>query len=162
MTGAWANAYCEPLEPAIRHSVDFTVQGVAQPAGSKRAFVIGGRAVVADANKRSAPWKAIVRARALEAMEGSPPLEGPLHLSVVFWLPRPKSHMAASGLPRSSAPRYPVTRPDATKLLRGTEDACTGVVWGDDAQIVCQRVEKRYCSELNMDPQVWIVATVLG
>jgi Holliday junction resolvase RusA-like endonuclease len=38
----------------------------------------------------------------------------------------------------------PVVMPDATKLLRGLEDALTGVVWHDDAQIVSQHVEKRY------------------
>jgi Holliday junction resolvase RusA-like endonuclease len=38
-----------------------------------------------------------------------------------------------------------VTRPDATKLWRPTEDALTGIVWRDDSQIIRQLVRKRYC-----------------
>ena len=35
-------------------------------------------------------------------------------------------------------------RPDATKLVRAVEDALTGLVWRDDAQVVIQTVRKRY------------------
>lgn len=43
-----------------------------------------------------------------------------------------------------AANAYPITKPDSTKLVRAVEDALTGVLWGDDAQVVDQHVFKRY------------------
>lgn len=76
-------------------------------------------------------------------MNGAGLLDGPLVLVVQFYVPRPKSHYGARGL-RPSAPDYPAVRPDVTKLLRAVEDACTGVVWRDDAQVVEQHAGKSY------------------
>lgn len=124
--------------------VSFTVYGVPQPAGSKRAFARkGGGVIVTDDAKRSRPWKTQVAQAAGEAVNGAGLLDGPLELLVVFTVPRPKGHYGARGL-RPSAPAYPAVRPDVTKLLRAVEDACTGVVWRDDAQVVEQHATKRY------------------
>jgi len=80
-------------------------------------------------------------------------LGGALEVSVIFTVPRPKGHFGARGL-KPSAPAYPTVRPDVTKLLRAVEDACTGIVWRDDAQIVAQHAIKRYgepaCAEIRV------------
>lgn len=125
--------------------LSFAVYGIAQPAGSKRAFKhrSTGRVLVVDDAKKSRPWKQEVSEAALYARHGDELLEGPLLLEVTFWLPRPKGHFGKKGL-RPSAPRFPVVRPDATKLLRAVEDACTGIIWRDDAQIVTQIIQKAY------------------
>lgn len=124
--------------------VTFTVYGVAQPAGSKTAGrTKDGRTFVRDSAKRGQPWRRQVAQVAGEAVNGGGLLEGPLELSVIFTMPRPKSHYGAHGL-RPSAPAYPTTRPDATKLLRAVEDACTGIIWRDDAQVVAQHAYKVY------------------
>ena len=129
--------------PAAR-SVSFTVHGVAAPAGSKTAGrTRDGRNFVRDSSRRSAPWKRQVAQAAGEAMDGAPLLEGALRLGVVFTVPRPQGHYGAKGL-RPSAPKYPTVRPDVTKLLRAVEDAMTGVVWRDDAQVVWQAAWKEY------------------
>lgn len=124
--------------------VQFVVYGVAQPAGSKRAGQTKtGRLFVRDDAKKSRPWKSEVSAAAVDAMSSSELLAGPLELEVVFTVPRPKGHFGARGL-RPSAPAYPAVRPDVTKLLRAVEDACTGIVWRDDAQVVEQYARKQY------------------
>ena len=129
--------------PEVR-SVSFTVHGKAQPAGSKTAGVTkSGRTFVRDSARRSAPWKREVAQAAGEAMQGGPLLEGPLRLGVVFAVPRPKGHYGARGL-KPSAPEHPTVRPDVTKLVRAVEDAMTGVVWRDDAQVVWQVAWKEY------------------
>jgi Holliday junction resolvase RusA-like endonuclease len=126
---------------------EFFVPGVPQPAGSKRAFPyrkgdgrLGVR--VADDAKHGKDWRVAV-AWAAEVAHPAPPLEGPLWLAVTFILPRPKGHFGKRGL-RASAPPRPIVKPDATKLLRALEDACTGILWRDDAQIVVQHVSKEY------------------
>jgi crossover junction endodeoxyribonuclease RusA len=124
--------------------LSFTVYGQAQPAGSKVAMrTKQGKLLVRDAAKGSRPWKTQVAQAAGEAMNGTGLLDGALEVSVIFTVPRPKGHFGKRGL-RPSAPEHPTTRPDVTKLLRAVEDACTGIVWRDDAQIVAQHAVKRY------------------
>jgi Holliday junction resolvase RusA-like endonuclease len=130
-------------------AVTFTVPGLPQPAGSKRAFAhrTTGRIVVTDANKNARSWKTDVAGVAAAAMRGAPLLEGPLELAVIFHVPRPKGHYGTgrnAGAVRAAAPTHPTVKPDVTKLLRAVEDAMTGIVWRDDAQVVVQRAEKRY------------------
>jgi Holliday junction resolvase RusA-like endonuclease len=132
--------------------IEFTVPGRAEPAGSKRAFPIkranGTVGVsVTDANPRAKTWQAEVRSQAKDAIQDATLLEGPLELSLTFYLRHPKSHFGTgrnADQLRPSAPGYPTTKPDTTKLVRGVEDALTGVVWRDDAQIVHQVASKFY------------------
>jgi Holliday junction resolvase RusA-like endonuclease len=119
------------------------VYGDAKPAGSKRAFVRGNRAMVVDANPNAGTWKKQVAQAAGEQWAGGL-LDGPLAVTFSFFRPRPKSHFTGKGELRAAAPEYPATRPDTTKLVRGVEDALTGIVWRDDAQIVYQLATKHY------------------
>jgi Holliday junction resolvase RusA-like endonuclease len=124
--------------------VEIVVYGIAQPAGSKvPGRTKDGRLFVRDDAKHSRPWKQQVAATAGAQRGNTPTLAGPLSLDVVFYLPRPKGHYGTKGL-RPSAPAFPTVRPDATKLLRAVEDALTGIVWRDDAQIVTQTARKRF------------------
>lgn len=130
-------------------TVTFTVLGKPQPAGSKRAFQNRhtGRVSVVDANAKSRPWKQEVAGAAMVKTGVRLPLEGPLSLHVTFFLARRKWHYGTgknAALLKPSAPTWPTTRPDATKLLRAVEDALTGIVWRDDAQVVAQHVYKEY------------------
>jgi Holliday junction resolvase RusA-like endonuclease len=139
-------------------SYRFIVWGVAQPAGSKQAFVPlhphtkqpyrnanGGIVVsVVDDNKRSKGWKRLVAKTAQEEC-GTPLLPGPLKVTLAFYRERPKSHCGAVGLNKVGRETpYPITKPDSGKLARGTIDAMTGIMYGDDAQIVDDITLKRY------------------
>lgn len=127
--------------------VSFTVYGIPAPAGSKRGFQRGGRVIITDDSKRSRPWKAQVATAAGETMDGAGLLSGPLLLEVLFVMPRPRGHLGTgrnAERVRASAPTHPIVKPDTTKLLRAVEDALTGIVWRDDAQVVVQHVEKVY------------------
>lgn len=122
----------------------FQVHGVPAPGGSKRGFYSPKlkRVIITEDCKRSRPWRALVSDAALAVHQG-PPLAGPLRLEVEFVLPRPKHHTGARGL-KASAPHHHTSAPDATKLLRSTEDALKGIAWTDDAQVAVQAVSKRY------------------
>ena len=136
--------------------IRFEVIGVPQPGGSKNAFplrhkdgspVIGknGRqvTVVSDANPKVKDWRVAVVAAAREVYRG-PLLDEPLSLRVLFRFPRLKGHFRSNGLLRSSAPPYPASRPDTTKLVRALEDALKGVLWRDDDRVVEQWAAKVY------------------
>jgi Holliday junction resolvase RusA-like endonuclease len=148
-------------------SVKFTVYGVAQPAGSKRGFynAKAGRVIVTDANAKSRPWKALVSDAAVQAMtigdpngqsrvlEMAAPLDGPLLLELTFWMPRPKGHYGKKGV-RPSAPRFPTVKPDVLKLARGVEDALSGIVYRDDAQVVTEVLQKAYGEPARVEVRV--------
>jgi Holliday junction resolvase RusA-like endonuclease len=121
---------------------EFWVPGIPAPGGSKRAFVVAGKARITDDAKGNRDWKTKVAQVAHEAHEG-PLLMGPLRVRFEFYVLRPKGHWGARGL-RPSAPLHPTTKPDVLKLARSTEDALTGVLWGDDSQTVTLELEKRY------------------
>ncbi len=126
--------------------VEITVYGSAQPAGSKRAFVVNGRAHVTDDAKGSRPWKQRVAQAAGESYGGEL-LSGPLSVEMTFYQPRPKGHYGTgrnAEMVKASAPARPTTRPDVLKLARAVEDALSGVVYRDDSQIVDEHLHKRY------------------
>jgi len=132
--------------------ITFTVYGEPRPAGSKRAFPhpTTGRIIVKDeSGKKGEAWRRDVQAAAQAAYDG-PLLEGPLRVAFTFYRPRPKGHYGtgrnAEKL-KPSAPRFPITRPDVLKLARAVEDALTGLLWRDDAQIVDERLIKRFAED---------------
>ena len=138
------------IEDAKLTQVDLVivVPGIAQPAGSKRSFIVRGkngrpdRAATVDANPKQKSWQRLVRECAEEACAGRNVLLGPVELSAVFMLQRPKSHYGSgrnAGTIKATAPYYVATRPDLDKLMRAIGDALTGVVWRDDAQVAWLR-----------------------
>lgn len=150
----------------------FIVIGKPQPAGSKRAFALRkgdvptGRVAVVDDNPAAKNWQHAVAEKAADAMKtldvdaGRPVLllDGPLGLAVIFTIRRPAGHYGTgrnTAKLKPSAPEHPTVRPDCTKLLRAVEDAMSGVVWRDDAQVVEQAVSKRYGEPENADILVW-------
>ena len=120
------------------------IEGRPQPGGSKSAFHIAkiNRTVVTDSNKKAKPWKVEVAKQAMRQVKA--PLEGAISVTVYFNLKRPAFHFNSKGFVKESAPTRPIVKPDATKLWRPVEDALTGILWKDDAQVCAQLVIKQY------------------
>jgi crossover junction endodeoxyribonuclease RusA len=111
--------------------------------GSKRAFVPKGwtRPIITDSNRNLKTWQTLVSERASAALQELPAAEREqladgVRLTVAFYLPRPKT------LPKRVTAH--TKAPDCSKLIRGLEDALTGVVYHDDAQICDLIAMKRY------------------
>ena len=117
--------------------IAFFVPGIPAPQGSKRAFVVGKRAVLVESSKACKPWRDSVRAAALDAMQGRPLLEGPLRMDVTFAMPRP------ANVPKDRR-GWPATKPDRDKLLRAVSDALTAAVYRDDSQVCAGATRKEY------------------
>ena len=127
----------------ITDGLRFQVYGLPQPGGSKRAFVVGKRAMIVDANPKAKDWKTTVAQTVAEQYDG-PLLTGALELNVTFIMPRPKGHYGTgrnAGVLKTNAPKFHIVRPDSTKLLRPTEDALTGIIWRDDAQLAIRAMK---------------------
>ena len=102
------------------------VPGVAQPQGSKNAYLRGGRCVLVEANKNLPVWRAFVQDKLEEANAGCEPMLGAVSLTAIFFMPKPKTVTRL----------LPSVKPDLDKLIRAIGDAATksGVIQ-DDSQI---------------------------
>ena len=127
-----------------------TIPGTPRPQGSAK-WVVGrntGRPVPKKAPKEVAHRAALVDyLRRCQA--GAPPITGPVELSAVFAIPRPKSHHTKTGSLTSSAPLLHTYKPDLDKLCRLVGDALTiaGVI-KDDSLITVIHAEKRWVPQV--------------
>jgi len=130
--------------------ITIEVPGIPKPGGSKKAFVIGGKARITDAGGESTKiWRQDVRNEGQKVMKGIGLIAEPIAVEVSFYMPRPKAHYRTgkfAGQLKTTAPFKHTKKPDATKLWRSTEDALTGIVWTDDSAIYRQTICKYYSS----------------
>lgn len=129
--------------------IGFEVCGTPAPKGS---FRLGGRVrtrsgkyrpIVRKDSDRTDAWEQAVAWAARRAMEGAPPIAGPVVLEVTFWFVRPK---------RPANPYPPI---DLDKLARSTADALSGIAYLDDRQVVRLLAEKRYAEDPGARIEVW-------
>jgi crossover junction endodeoxyribonuclease RusA len=120
-------------------SVVIEVTGVPKPQGNKTVYnghVVEGK----DAKAREAfkSWRGAVtdKARAAAAEHGPFP-DGPLHLAITFWMPKPASARKGE--------RWAWKRPDIDKLERAVLDALTqsGLI-RDDSRVCSVAKSKLY------------------
>lgn len=107
------------------------VPGTPTPQGSKRAFVVGGRAVVTEsAGEKLKIWRAAVAAEVQATVNelGWELLEkDPCYVTLTFTLK-----------PAKADPKWWVfhrKRPDLDKLIRAVLDELSGRVFTDDSQV---------------------------
>jgi len=139
-------------------TLTFTVGGapVPQPrprvstwGGRGRAYTPKGHAV--HAFRQAIAIRATLAAKAARWARA----DRPLAVEVACWFVRPPSHLTAAGTPRPTAPAWPC-RADVDNLAKAVLDSITdsGVVWGDDDQVVRLVVSKAY------GPRAGVVVTV--
>jgi len=115
----------------------FEVYGIPAPQGSKKSI---GNGRFVEASKKLPAWRKNVAEAAADAMASVDwvTLSGPSELSVVFFLPRPRS------VPASKRP-LPLVPPDIDKLVRAVGDSCTTAgVWDDDSLVCKVTAHKMY------------------
>lgn len=120
------------------------VFGIPAPQGSKRGYVNKktGKVMVVENSKAVGPWRQNVTQAAGQARMGKDVscLQGPIGVTIFFWLPRPRT------APKSRT--HPTVAPDLDKLVRSTLDALTDAgVYVDDAQVCGLQVWKRYATD---------------
>ncbi len=138
--------------------VEVTVAGGAEPAGSKQPGMSStGKMFVRDANPKSREWKDRVAGAAAEAYTKAA-VDAALHFEVTEYRVRPAGHYGSgrnAGIVKDSAPAYPTTVPDLTKIVRGVEDALTKIVWVDDSRVVSLTATKSFGPQAGVVLRVW-------
>jgi Holliday junction resolvase RusA-like endonuclease len=125
------------------------------PKGQPRpkACIRGRHAGVYDPGTAE-EWKCIIRQEVKAKWDGVP-FSGPVHLNLVFNMPRPQSHFGKNGL-KVNAPRHHIGKPDADNLTKAVMDALSNLgVWDDDSTVAMLVVDKRYCPQ-DSKPGVWL------
>jgi Holliday junction resolvase RusA-like endonuclease len=141
----------------VRDEIAFTVVGTPAPKGSAKAFWSPKHARVmvwADNRDRLKVWEDVVRTAALRARgrDRQPWAAIPVHLELTFVFARPLTSVARNRIGH-------FVKPDLSKLVRGFEDALTGVLFQDDAQIVWLVARKDYApagEQSRVDVKVWV------
>lgn len=153
----------------------FFVPGEPMTKGSHKGFILvsgpKGKKVLVEVTASMAaalvgsPWTAramVVADRHVEKWERTikivasayapeEPLTGAIRLAVNFILRRPQS-VTAKKRP------YPIVKPDRDKMLRAVQDALTGIIYADDAQVVSGPVDKEYGADPGVEITVEEIA----
>lgn len=148
----------------IVHTITFSVVGRPVTKGSKTVHMRGETPVLVertDMKSKTRPrgeltrWMHAVSAAGIVAINRAgvvlPPegvWMGPVALSALFVLPIPPSYLLKSGRIKKGHSPVPTSPPDLDKLVRAVKDACSGVIYKDDAQVVRYRAPfgKRWAS----------------
>lgn len=73
--------------------------------------------------------------------------EGPLYVSIKFFIKRPKSHYRTgknAHLLKDGAPEYPTSTPDLDNYVKWVMDCLNGIAYKDDAIVVSLLAGKYY------------------
>jgi Holliday junction resolvase RusA-like endonuclease len=115
---------------------DLTIDVSGEPASQGSHSVINGRIVQVNSAKHKR-WRNAVVFAALDLItEDWTPIDEPVELSVIFYLPRPKTVLDRP---------LPSVMPDLDKLIRAVADSLTDArIYEDDSRIVRITAAKVY------------------
>lgn len=99
-----------------------------------------GFAYTPAATKNAEAW---VRSRAAQAWTAAP-LDGPLTVTLEIGVAVPRSWPKKRQADALAGLIWPTGKPDLDNQLKLIGDACNGILWRDDAQIVRVTVARRY------------------
>lgn len=118
---------------------DLTIDVSGEPASQGSHSVINGRIVQVNSSKHK-KWRNAVVFAALDLIgDDWTPIDEPVELTVIFYLPRPKSVLNRS---------FPAVMPDLDKLVRAVGDSLTnsGIII-DDSRIITITAKKLYADD---------------
>jgi Holliday junction resolvase RusA-like endonuclease len=124
---------------------------------------------LAHDNAALKPWAQAVAGAAILARAQSDRLDSPwrgvpIRVACRFYLPRVKADWGTGRNAlklKPSAATHHIRKPDVDKLVRGVLDALTGVLYGDDGQVVSAPAEKVLCGP-GESPRAEIEVEILG
>jgi Holliday junction resolvase RusA-like endonuclease len=123
--------------------------------GGKPVIGKGGRPmIVVHADGKSASYESLIRLAAAQALGDREPTEAPIEVEVTAyrlppssWLKGVRKLALAGGLSCTG-------KPDPDNIAKAVLDACNGVVWHDDAQVVGLTVRKRFAPIARLEVAV--------
>ena len=143
-------------------SIWFDVPGV--PVGKGRArsssrIVLGenGKQKIATRHHtpaKTANYEQAVALLARAAMRSREPLQGAIQATLHVGMPIPASWSQKKRNAAVMGEVWPTTKPDSDNVAKAVLDACNGIVFGDDSQVVKLVVVKQYAMEPGVSVQI--------
>ena len=132
----------------MNRKIEFFVPGAPVGKGRPRA-VRRGAGVVMFTPEKTAGYEALVAAAASNAMraEAGPLFTGPLEAVLEMRIPIPASWSKAHKAAALAGTELPTSKPDIDNVAKAILDACNGVVFRDDAQVVMLVATKAFSDE---------------
>ena len=93
---------------------------------------------------KTSEWEDVVREEARKAMGSSEPIDGPVALSLRFYLPIPASWSKKRTEAANLGHEHHIKKPDVDNFAKAVMDACNGVLFVDDSQVINLHVSKHY------------------
>ena len=132
----------------MNRKIEFFVPGAPVGKGRPRA-ARRGAGVVMFTPEKTAGYEALVAAAASNAMraEAWPLFTGPLEAVLEMRIPIPASWSKAHKAAALAGTELPTSKPDIDNVVKAILDACNGVVFRDDAQVVMLVATKAFSDE---------------
>ena len=130
----------------MSRKIEFFVPGTPVGKGRPRAARRGAGLVMFTPGK-TADYEALVAATAGNAMRAHQLLDGPLEAVLDVRFPVPVSWSKARRARALAGAEWHTSKPDADNVAKAILDACNGVVFRDDAQVVVLIATKAFSEE---------------
>lgn len=118
--------------------VIFTIPGEPVAKARARATMIAGRARMYTPAKTER-FEARVALFAQQAMQGRPPFDGAVALTVVALFPVSESWPKKRKAAALEGRELHTKKPDLDNVIKAVKDGMNGIVWRDDAQVAILR-----------------------
>lgn len=128
--------------------IRITVPGPPKALARNRTRIVnrkgGGQFVANYMPAESAKEQSSIRKFAYDAMGSRAPLDGPIDLRVVAYMPITPSWSQRKQMAALADQIRPTGRPDFDNLVKNLADAFKGIVWRDDTLVTEGMIWKRY------------------
>jgi Holliday junction resolvase RusA-like endonuclease len=141
-----SNGFSDSTPTIAEQAITVAISG--EPVAKGRARITRRGFAYTPAATRK--YEAHGRLAAQLAMDGRPPIEGPVRISVVVELPVPSSWSARKKAGALAGGIRPTSRPDVDNYVKAILDAVNGIVLADDALVVELHAIKHYGSVPQM------------
>jgi Holliday junction resolvase RusA-like endonuclease len=145
----------QPPSPSIR----IEVSGPVAPYRTRARILPGTNRVWSSRDRATVNYQAAIRTLAQHAMAGRPPFSGAVELAIEIHVAAPKSMAKYRRVRALAGLLRPTTRPDTTNVLKAAEDALTGIVFRDDAQVAVTHAVKVYAENPRLVIEVREIST---
>ena len=129
--------------PATWTEIRFTVPCIPRGKERHRSFYEDGE-IKHVASREAVAYERAIAKLARIAMQGQPATLDAVRFELVALMPVPASWSPSKQRLALVDGIRPVGKPDISNILKAAEDACNGVIYRDDAQIVDAQTLKRY------------------
>ncbi len=133
--------------------IRFTVPGLPQGKGRARISTRNG-SPRAYTPLKTVMYESLIALAGQDAMEGRPPIEGPVYLHVTATFPIAPSWTKRRKAEIASGMAWHTSKPDGDNIAKSVGDGLNGIAFKDDSQVALCKVLKVYGDKPGLDVMV--------